>query len=264
MKQAVDFRSLILDRSRRSTRNRILNDCNATHIWLIQQADLEALNRAATILSEVDWRSIDLLAYQPRRTQAIAARVLLRFALSTLVEWKTSPSEWEFGKTSLGKPYVDGQPGISLSLSYSGNCIAVALSLTSAVAVDIEAPSKPVATGKLSAYLSARERMILSCAPDDAKPSAFLKIWTLKEALAKLLGVGVSEDLSSFDVSQCLLEKSNRLALGAVQATSHSIALGEAETGCAPGWLSLLEADTELNEANSQYFRAQPQYAAGR
>jgi phosphopantetheinyl transferase len=225
---------------------------------------LEALNRAATILSETDWRSIDLLSYQPRRTEAIAARVLLRFALSALVEWKTSPSEWEFEKTSLGKPYVAGQPGISLSLSYSGGCVAVAISLTSTVAVDIEAPSKPVAPGKLSAYLSARERMVLSCVPEEAKARAFLKIWTLKEALAKLLEVGVSEDLSRFDVSQCFLEQSNGLALGAVQAASHSIALGEAETGGAPGWLSLLEAGAGSVEGDSRHFRAQPLYSAER
>lgn len=214
-----------------------VNDDDALHVWLASEADFDLLTRFAEVLPIADWRSIDEHTFQPRRIQAIAARVLLRSALSSLTGWKIRPSDWEFGRTKEGKPYVLDAPEVSFSLSYSDHKIALAFSRRGAVAIDVEAG--PIDLAKMDAYLSRRERMLISCHQEEERQSVLLRIWTLKEALVKLMGKGVSEDLSRIDTCQCILGKSNLLTLGAVEAVSHSIALDERETGGAPGWLSL-------------------------
>lgn len=108
----------------------------------------------------------------------------------------------------------DRVPTLSFNLSHCRSAVACALSDTHDVGIDIECTGryKPA----LADYcMSSEERQRITCA--DNPDSVFTTLWTRKEALLKLTGEGITDDLRSVLASyrtqgvefrgQCLTEK---------------------------------------------------------
>lgn len=106
------------------------------------------------------------------------------------------PEKLAFGYGEHGKPYLLNNNGYHFSASHSGSCIAFAGG-DAPVGVDVER----IREGKLKIakrFFTDNEYGFIekSAEPD----TEFFKIWTAKEAYVKMLGVGLSEPLQSFDV----------------------------------------------------------------
>ncbi len=107
-----------------------------------------------------------------------------------------------------GRPSFAGNTGLDFSISHSGNISVAALidSPSGRVGVDIERiDEKKEDTHRRIAdrYFGEEERAIFE---DSGSAVEFYKIWTAKEAKAKLSGVGLSEILSarrSFEKNDC-------------------------------------------------------------
>lgn len=101
-----------------------------------------------------------------------------------------------WGKPSLANP-ADGP---HFSLSHSAQTAALAVCWQFPVGVDIELV-KPTDEGIAERFFSEAENLELSILPERERLSAFFRCWVRKEAVAKALGFGFSQDPRSFDVS---------------------------------------------------------------
>lgn len=103
-----------------------------------------------------------------------------------------------------GKPFatVDGMPvPDSFNVSHSGRHGLIAFAPAGRLGVDIE---ERVAHRNLDllveTVLGEQEQELLARTRGDARTRLFFKLWTMKEALIKALGVGFSLDISRFEI----------------------------------------------------------------
>lgn len=164
--------------------------------WRFQQR----LRSHANCLSWADWESVKKRKNTFNETGAIATRVALRFALSKFIAKNAPPEAWNFSSACGGKPYVVNDRSIGFSFSYTQSLAVVAFTSGLAVGVDAEATGcRTISTEAMASYLSERERAELSLLPKDAKQDQFLRIWTVKEAIIKLNGSVLSENIKYID-----------------------------------------------------------------
>jgi 4'-phosphopantetheinyl transferase len=94
--------------------------------------------------------------------------------------------------TSEKPRFRDAASGLEFSLSHSGACIVVAISRAVTLGVDVE---RVTATGPdaslLASVLCATEQQAFRAMPAPARPWAFCRYWTRKEAVLKATGDGL-------------------------------------------------------------------------
>lgn len=142
------------------------------------------------------------IRHAERRVAFVASRALLRAALTEFSKGVVSPGAWTFGTGIHGKPYVSSPQGIGLrfSLSYTEKLIAIAISDRFELGIDIEAVAQAHAEVPWQ-VLTPAERHFLRTLPEAARFEEFLKLWTIKEAYTKYLGVGAALDFRKVEVS---------------------------------------------------------------
>ena len=136
-----------------------------------------------------------------------------------------------------GKPEcVDGPP---FSLAHSGGLVVCALAPHGRIGVDVELP-RPRDVGAIAErYFSSEESRWVG-----AELRRFLRLWVLKEAYLKALGVGISGGL---DTLQCRIERT-RIDAVARRGDSPALAL----YALAEGFLAIATLDCELGEVTAQ------------
>ena len=115
------------------------------------------------------------------------AHSLKRYVLSHYVP-DFSPHRWEFIHSDTGKPAVRGAFPYQFNLSHSAAHIAVAVA-AGEVGVDIER-DRPLAaaSGLVQRFFHPKEQRWFF--EQAACESAFVRLWTMKEALLKAVGTG--------------------------------------------------------------------------
>lgn len=91
-----------------------------------------------------------------------------------------------------GKPYLADHPGLFFNLSHCRRALAAAISTEGEVGIDIES-RRPVVAALVDKVCSPEEADAIAHADDPEL--LFLKYWTQKEALLKLIGTGIDRDL---------------------------------------------------------------------
>lgn len=103
-----------------------------------------------------------------------------------------------------GKPELaDGVASrICFNLSHTRGLAVLAIAAGRDVGIDVERlrDDKPAPLKIAERYFTAGERSALEAANREDQPAAFYRLWTRKEAVAKLLGDGLQTPLSAFDV----------------------------------------------------------------
>lgn len=116
-----------------------------------------------------------------------------------------------FGISRHGKPFalVDGIPAaISFNVSHSGNHGLIALASAGQLGVDIEeyVPRRYLdQLAESDSVFTSNERAELAQIHGDDRVRLFTRLWTIKEALLKALGTGLSIDISKLEVPPVLL-----------------------------------------------------------
>ncbi len=137
--------------------------------------------RARSFLREVDRRRY--------RSSWACARAIL--ALYT----GQPARELAFERGPRGKPALAGASRLCFSLSRSGALMLLALHGDHEVGVDLErADQHMVSEAVLERVLGGGERRFLGSLPAREQSRAFLQFWTLKEAVLKATGEGLSRD----------------------------------------------------------------------
>jgi 4'-phosphopantetheinyl transferase len=87
------------------------------------------------------------------------------------------------------------------SLASSGDLVLYGLTPLGSIGVDIEIDYGEPATASLTRLaLAPDERIALQAVPPRARARRFLEYWTLKEALAKASGVGLTRSPAGFSI----------------------------------------------------------------
>jgi 4'-phosphopantetheinyl transferase len=105
-----------------------------------------------------------------------------------------------FQSGPFGKPELVGAPGdVRFSLSHTRGLVAAALATRDDLGVDVELAERAVdATGLAGRFFAPAEAACIAATPPENRQGAFLRLWTLKEAFAKAVGLGLSLPLDSF------------------------------------------------------------------
>ena len=92
-----------------------------------------------------------------------------------------------------GKPYIAARPDIHFNLSHSGN-VALCVVSDQPVGADVEVPRK-ISPSLIDYTMNPEEQAEINASHDPAR--AFLRLWTQKEALLKLMGKGISNEMKN-------------------------------------------------------------------
>lgn len=131
--------------------------------------------------------------------QSVAGWLLARLALSECC--RVRPQDWKFARDGRGKPFIFAPleyRGISISISHTDGLVACLISEHALAAVDVERVTPWEDLSFIApTILSAEEQHSIETLEGDAWVRRFFEYWTLKEAYAKALGVGLAFDFSS-------------------------------------------------------------------
>jgi 4'-phosphopantetheinyl transferase len=171
----------------------VVSGASNAELWLAWVGDHTA---------DVDRFSRDFLSRDERshltgyRSRAAAERYVVTRSLVRVVLGKRlsiDPPQLRVSRTDTGKPVLT--EGIHFNVSHSGDLILLAISDSRAVGVDVERRRD---VNRVSAmvgrWLNIDERREFDrlCQHGASSSDAFLRIWSLKEARLKALGVGIS------------------------------------------------------------------------
>ena len=111
--------------------------------------------------------------------------------------------DWRFGASTNGKPYIQAPKSSirSFNISYARGLIAIGISREVDVGVDIEIRHEIPQHDFPWHLFSAEEQRVLRAATDAERLPAFLRLWTLKEAIAKRTGQGFATEFSEIDTT---------------------------------------------------------------
>jgi phosphopantetheinyl transferase len=169
-------------------------------VWVGRTQAVLSSSASLGLLSKEDWSLSRRLGGRAAMDSAIATRLLLRLALSNAVRRRVEPRDWQFTKTSYGKPIVcNSVGGIEFSVSHVDELAVVAVGAGVKLGIDIESIDQDVDQATMSAFTHAEEQRELVRVAADRRARRFLTMWTQKEAYTKLLGRGHSIDFSSIN-----------------------------------------------------------------
>ncbi|MEU3416614.1 4'-phosphopantetheinyl transferase superfamily protein [Streptomyces sp. NPDC006658] len=131
------------------------------------------------------------------RARFAASRALVKHAAAAVLE--VPAHELDLARGPGGRPYLRGCDRLGLSLSHTGDLLVLALSLDGPIGADAE----PLGRSGCRALLArractARELADLRALPVPERGDAMLRLWTLKEAYTKALGVGTGLPFHTF------------------------------------------------------------------
>lgn len=166
-------------------------------IWLLS-ARLEASEREIyeRVLSNEERERAARFHFQADRDRAIVARGGLRQILSTHIG--IQPQGLVFQKGAHGKPSVlESAIPIEFNISHAGDCVLIGITMKDECGVDIEQLRSRVSEEAIA------ERFFCPREVEWLKRTGigFVRLWTMKEAIVKAVGQGLSIPLSDVDVT---------------------------------------------------------------
>jgi 4'-phosphopantetheinyl transferase len=195
---------MVIDRTlgRIASKSRTTLDRNIPTVHLYSQ-NTEALSEdtfhdSMGILSEEERERCDRLRFKEDRRDFVAAHALLRRSLSAYLP-RRLPEEWRFETGSRGKPALSrtsaAEEVIEFNLSHTRGFVACAISSVR-VGLDVERIHPETKFIEIAEhFFHVQETSALKILSPHEGAVRFIELWTLKEALLKGLGVGISEQL---------------------------------------------------------------------
>lgn len=169
------------------------------HLWLldIREFSNQLAEEALAIMSsdEREWAQ----KFIRGKEEYIASRWLLREVLGAYLQ--QAPESLVFSRTEKGKPYFANR-ALQFNLSHSGHWALLAVAKEMELGVDIEQIKVSRDLLRIAeSYYHPDEFARLQQLSGDAQTHYFYQLWTLKEALLKALGVGISAGLENLNFS---------------------------------------------------------------
>ncbi|KRA17730.1 hypothetical protein ASD69_13760 [Lysobacter sp. Root604] len=141
------------------------------------------------LLDEDERARLARLRLVPVRREALAARLLLRHALSACQP--RPPQDWRYLRGVYGRPRVADAPELSFSLSHCAGLVGCLVAPGGRVGLDLEPCARATEELWNARTLAPQELDELLAQAPERRDAAFLRSWTLKEAYAKAGGRGL-------------------------------------------------------------------------
>jgi phosphopantetheinyl transferase len=169
-------------------------------VWIAAVPEQHLLRAQIGMLSDDEVKHYRRLSRYADRSLFLNTHILLRLALSHAVDQAVPPSRWRYETDPLGKPRpAQGLPPLHFNISDQGRISVVAVSQVSSVGVDVQSLSDNPTRRIVTSTLSSRERAFIESAAPDARFAIFARLWAIKEAYAKMTGLGMTLDLCAFE-----------------------------------------------------------------
>jgi len=169
-----------------------------SHVW-IAAADLPApvLARAAALLNDEETRRVEAFRFDSDRRMSLVARAALRALLGQHLG--VDPRSLRFVTGEHGKPALAGGE-VEFNVSHSAGQVAIAISDSGAIGVDIESMKRSIDLLHLAErFFSPPEAENVRSASEGERAQRFFGYWTAKESVIKAAGGGLSIELRSFE-----------------------------------------------------------------
>jgi 4'-phosphopantetheinyl transferase len=166
--------------------------------WSLQAGPL--VGDDAQVLLSTDERARQQSFVSPElRRRFLAARAGLRTLLGRHLD--RDPRSLSFATNEFGKPRLTDDGQVHFNLSHCEERAVLAISNVE-VGIDLER-ERPIEHVDLAKrYFHLHEVAAITASRDEAEQRrAFFLVWTLKEAVVKALGTGLSTPLDSFEVA---------------------------------------------------------------
>jgi phosphopantetheinyl transferase len=171
-------------------------------VWLASVAGLAVDSSHREILSDDEQLALDQIRSPLLRDRKLAGRILLRTGLSHAVDWRISPREWRIRSDANGRPVIaKSMPQLNFSISYAEPVVVIAISKMHSVGIDVEAVEDASAEDLITAFCCPCEQSVLHAGTVSQNGRDFVRLWTLKEAYTKMVGLGHSIDFDSIGFS---------------------------------------------------------------
>ncbi len=144
-----------------------------------------------SLLNEDEVERFHRIKHRDTQKQFFLTRIVLKQQLEKITG--CSPDSMQFQTSKYGRPSLVGS-SIDFNVSHTKNLIAIALNTQGRIGVDVEN------IGRNSQYSDIAQHYFheKECEQIGNSATAFFKIWTLKEAYIKTLGLGLQKPLKSF------------------------------------------------------------------
>jgi 4'-phosphopantetheinyl transferase len=173
---------------------------NEVHIWKVSLASTTAaLADLPAILSPDERERAARFAFEKDQARFTSCRATLRLLLSRYTG--IPPESLVFRYKSHGKPALAGGLGWQFNVSHSRDLAAIAISRSDHVGIDLEYIDPAFPQDEVAPeVLCPGELRDLASLPSSDQLHGFFQLWTLKEALLKALGGGLSLDPVQFHI----------------------------------------------------------------
>uniref|UniRef100_E6QPP6 Uncharacterized protein n=1 Tax=mine drainage metagenome TaxID=410659 RepID=E6QPP6_9ZZZZ len=161
---------------------------------------------AIGLLNSVEVQTLTRIKAPKRRCEFLFGRTILRCLLARYVG--TVAADILIEQDSHGKPWahtLDHREMPTFNVSHSGDVLAIALCANGEIGVDVEQTNahlkidiKQIAQSNFASD----ECLLLKTLPPEQRLDSFLRIWTLKEAVLKAIGVGLYHPLNQINVAE--------------------------------------------------------------
>lgn len=175
-------------------------------LWLCRVDDIDFSELGGSywnLLNETERHRYGRFHFEKDRRSFLATRALTRTVLSRYLD--TAPEAIHFSVNAFGRPALDSHQhataSVSFNLSHSEHVVALVVTATGDVGIDIERlpPPNRVPVELAANYFSELEVADLGQLPAQLQGVRFMEYWTLKEAYIKARGLGLSSlPLDSF------------------------------------------------------------------
>ena len=176
----------------------------AAHLWTLEgphELDRKTFDRLDSLLLPDERVERDRHRLRRSREELLVSRAFLRVVLSRYSA--VPPRDWRFVRNERGRPEVAGPagaPALSFNLSHTRGLVAAIVTGGGEVGVDIEPLDRRESFERIAERLfDPAEVRALRSLPEPDRPLRFLELWTLKEAILKARGVGLTVPFPRID-----------------------------------------------------------------
>jgi 4'-phosphopantetheinyl transferase len=162
---------------------------------LHEQADAVYCEAWANALDDAERAQADRFRRQEDRTRYIAAHALTRVMLGMAIH--EAPRGLVLSAGKHGKPLLQGRDGVHFNLTHTDGLVACALH-DAPVGCDAEPSDRVVETGVFDLLAARERRWLLGVRSGQPRNQAFIRLWVVKEAFVKCLGLGLLLDPSTY------------------------------------------------------------------
>ncbi|MGQ0465251.1 MAG: Pls/PosA family non-ribosomal peptide synthetase [Sporichthyaceae bacterium] len=146
------------------------------------------------VLCPAEQRQAEEFAAPERRLRFVAVHALIRLLLTSTVDPGTDPVDWPLARTPLGKLILDEVHlmDVEIGVSHADDVLLLAISRSHRVGIDLEPTDRALGLDVPRFALTDSEALLFAARPVDEHADLFVRLWTIKEAVLKCTGWGMS------------------------------------------------------------------------